>query len=149
MIRGRGEESRDRKCPQSNIDQMNDSTRRNFLRQSSLVVFGAAAATGVFATGETRAEAALRGLDADLAKVLRSYGRARVMTETGTKKVVVGSRRRRLPAVRLGVDIPDLNSYQQSLDAVSRLGELVVANGNTLTFVRDGRYFVIENRLAA
>lgn len=126
---------------------MKDSTRRNFLRKSTLVGLGTAAATSGFALGETEAETILRGVDAELAGVLRSYGRTRAMAESGSQMVVVGSKSCRLQAFRVGVEVRNPKSFCRSRDAVGRLSDLVMAEGNTLRFAREGRFFVIENRV--
>jgi len=126
---------------------MKSSTRRNFLQKSALMGLGAAATSCGFALGETEAETALRAGDAELAGMLRSYGRMRALAETGTQKIAVGSRTRRVPAYNLKVEVRNRAAFCRSFDVLSRHCDRLMVEGNTLKFARKGRYFVIENRV--
>lgn len=125
---------------------MKGTTRRNFLKKSTLVGLGAAAASSGLAWGGTEAETSLRELDAALAEVLRSYGRMRAMAEAGSQNVVVGSRTCRVPAYHVEVEVRSTEAFCQSFDAWGRLSDLVLVKGNTLKFAREGRYFEIDNQ---
>ena len=126
---------------------MRGSTRRSFLQKSALVGLGAAAASCGVALGETEAETTLRAVDAELAGVLRSYGRMRAMVRTGTKKTVVGSRPRRVPAYHLEVEVRNRAAFCRSFEILSRHSDRVMVEGNTLKFAREGRHFVIKNQI--
>ena len=126
---------------------MKGSTRRNFLQKSTLMGLGTAAASWGIAWGETEAETTLRAVDAELAGVLRSYGRMHAMAGGGTQKVVIGSRTCRVPAYHLEVEVRSSEAFCQSFEDLSRLSDLVMVKGNTLKFAREGHYFVIENQI--
>ena len=125
---------------------MKNFTRRTFLRMSTFLGFGTAV-TGVAAFGETEAEATLRGVDGELARILRSYGRTRTMAEAGTQRAVVDSQARHLPAFRLGVEVRNPQAFCRSSGPLSRLSDVVLVESNTLKLARGGHYFVIENRV--
>jgi len=127
---------------------MNRSTRRMFLRKFALVTLGTGGATSGLALGETEAESTLRGMDGELANVLRSYGRADSMVKAGHQKARVGSKTRRLPVSRLGVEVRDQESFQRSFETLTGLSDRVMVDGNKVSFARDSHYFVIENRVA-
>ena len=128
---------------------MKHSTRRHFLQRSTLTGLGAVAAGSGIVTGisnsETDAEATLMELDTEVARVLRSYGRTRTITKSETKRATTGSKTRRLPAFHLEVEVSRAESFRGRLDALGRLSNAVLANGNTLRFERGGRYFVIDH----
>lgn len=126
---------------------MRGSSRRHFLQKSALVGLGAAAASCGIALGETEAETTLRGEDAELAGVLRSYGRMRAMVRNGTQKTVIGSRTRRVPAYNLEVVVHNRAAFCRSFEIMSRHCDRVMVQGNTLKLAREGRYFVIVNQI--
>ena len=125
---------------------MKGTTRRHFLQKSALAGLGIAAVSSGIALGDTEAETILRAVDAELARVLRSYGRTRTMAEAGTQKVVVGSRTCHVPAYHVVVEVRSTEAFCQSFDTLSRFSEPVMVKGNTLKIARGGRYFVIENQ---
>ena len=127
---------------------MNHSTRRNFVQRATLVTLGTAAATNGIALGETPAESELKSVDRELARVLGSYGRTHRMKPDGYEKARVGSKMRRLPVSRLGVEVRDHASFCQSFETLTGLSDRVRVEGNLVSFARDGHYFVIENRVA-
>lgn len=125
---------------------MKNSTRRNFLSKSSLLTVGAAAGADL-ALGETEVEHSLKGVDRELASVVRSYGRADVMKAAGYQDVAEGNKTRRLPASQLGVRVRDQASYQASFAKLATISERVMVEGNTVRFARGQRYFILENRV--
>ena len=126
---------------------MKNSTRRNFLSKSTLLTVGAAAGADL-ALGETEVEHSLKEVDRELARVLRSYGRADVMKAAGYQEVAEGNKTRRLPASQLGVRVRDQASYQASFEKLATISDRVLVKGNTVSFARGGHYFVIENLVA-
>jgi hypothetical protein len=127
---------------------MNHSTRRSFLQKSALVTLGALATSSGIALGDTPAESQVRSMDAELADVLRTYGRTGQVKEGGFQKVRAGSRSRRLPVSRLKVEVRDQDSFRRSFEQLTELSDRVMVEGNTTHFARGHRYFVIENRVA-
>ena len=129
----------------TNLRSMKGYTRRNFVQKSALVSLGAAA-TGGLALGVGEAEGRLRAMDPELAREIQSYGQACAVKEIGMREALVGSETLAFPAFQVAVEVAN-PSRCKSLEALSRLGVLVTAEGNTLQFTRKGRFIVIENRV--
>jgi hypothetical protein len=126
---------------------MKGSTRRCFLLKSTLVGLGAAAARAGLPAGDNAAETALRAVDVELLEVLRSYGRVEAMSRTGTRELVVRSRRCGVPAYRIEVEVRDTRRFCRSFAALSRTSDRVLVSGNTLNLARQRGCFLIENRV--
>ena len=126
---------------------MNISTRRNFLRKSTLVALGAFAVSGGVALAENEHEASLRAADGELSSILRSYGRTLAMSQEGTRKVRTESGMRKLPVVRLKVRVSDREKLYRSFEQLADLGDRLSVEGNAMSLVRKGHCFVIENQV--
>jgi len=129
---------------------MNSSSRRHFLRKSTLLAVGSAAITGgVSAFGGSPSGQSIRSQDPQLADLLQSYGDTQGVKEAGSQRVrVSGSRRRKLPVTQVRVKVRNRDKFLQSFHELAEHCDQVSVNGNTTSFARNGRYFVIENRVA-
>ena len=130
---------------------MNDrhlNNRRGFLRRSASISLGLMVAGPSILSGETTEESILQDIDLELATTLESYGRAASIHDHGYQKVRQGGRVLQLPVSRVTIDVQDRDSFCQSFEKLTRLSDHVLVDGNTTRFARDGRFFIIENRVA-
>ena len=125
-----------------------NNNRRHFIYRTTLALLGLAAGSAGLAAGETEAESTLRGMDRELAHLLRSYGRTHELERGGFQKAAIGAQNRRLPVSRVRVEVRNRASFQASFEKLAGLSVRVHVQGNTARFARAGRYYVIENRAA-
>ena len=114
---------------------MSHSTRRNFLAKTSLAAVGTAAATDA-AFGKTEAESTLQDLDQDVAKIVRSYGRARSAQPAGKS------------TTQIQVHVHDRDALIASFEQLAQVGDGVSVNGNDARVIHNGQVILIHNRVA-